>query len=73
MGKLDNKLIELETKYSFQEDLLQSLNEVVTRQQSEIDNLNIQVKHLQVQLQELAENPPSATQGTADAEKPPHY
>lgn len=70
---LDTKLIELETKFSFQEDLLQSLDEVVTRQQADLEKLNLQVKHLQAQLQELAETPPAASQGSLEDEKPPHY
>ena len=36
---MEEKLIDLETKFSFQEDLLNELNNVVANQQKQIDEL----------------------------------
>ena len=68
---MEEKLIELETKYSFQEDLLQNLNEAIVKQQKELERLGDEIKRLQNQLLDLAENP----LGNADTEieRPPHY
>ena len=68
---MEEKLIELETKYSFQEDLLQNLNEAIVKQQRELDRLRDEIKHLQNQLLDLAEN--SLGNTGAEIEKPPHY
>jgi len=51
---LQQKLIELETKFSFQEDLLQELNEVVIRQQRQLDELLREMSALKDQLGEMA-------------------
>jgi len=51
--KMEKKLVELETKYSFQEDLLQSLNEAIVKQQKEIERLGDEIKLLQNQLIDL--------------------
>ena len=69
--KMEKKLVELETKYSFQEDLLQSLNEVIVKQQKEIERLGDEIKHLQSQLIDLEQS----YYGNADTEieRPPHY
>jgi|TARA_B100002003_G_scaffold243129_1_gene267127 SlyX protein len=43
---VEEMLVELQTKLSFQEDLLQQLNTVVTRQQNQIDELRrIEILH----------------------------
>ncbi|MCH2323733.1 MAG: SlyX family protein [Pseudomonadota bacterium] len=68
---MEEKLIELETKYSFQEDLLQNLNEAIVKQQRELERLGDEIKHLQNQLLDLAEN--SLGNTGAEIEKPPHY
>lgn len=59
----------LEVKVTYQEDLIQQLNDVVIAQQRVIDGLGKRLAHLERGLLELAEGgrelPPS--------EKPPHY
>lgn len=67
----DARLIEIETKLAFQEDLLQTLNDIVTRQQNQIDQLAAQQRRLVERLRQLSAEP--ATPLSAADEKPPHY
>ncbi|MET4820574.1 SlyX family protein [Endozoicomonas lisbonensis] len=50
---MKDELIELQTQMSFQEDTVAQLNDVVTRQQQEIDQLKLQVEQLKKQMQEV--------------------
>ena len=69
---MDEKLIELETKFSYQEDLLADLNEIVVRQQRQLDELVRELAVVKEQLQEAVEGGPSQGADSLD-EKPPHY
>ncbi len=68
----EEKLVELETRYSFQEDLLQQLNEIVTKQDARIDLLEQQLHLMAERVKELQSQVP-ASDGAADQEIPPHY
>ncbi|MEW6500022.1 MAG: SlyX family protein [Thermodesulfobacteriota bacterium] len=50
---MEERLIELETRLAFQEKTLEELNEVVTRQQEEIDRLGEEVGRLTARLRPL--------------------
>jgi SlyX protein len=68
---LEQRLDELESRLAFQDDLIESLNEVITRQDREITNMASQLKDLFTRVSEQAE---TATPGTtAEHEIPPHY
>ncbi len=69
-SSLDNRIIELETKLSFQEDLLQELNTHVITQQEQIDKLNTLCDSLREQYKEIISSLPDASSGD---ETPPHY
>ena len=63
-------LVELETKVAFQDDTIQKLNDVVCRQQEQIDLLLVKYQELRGLLEVLPDNQPL----TAEAnEAPPHY
>ena len=65
----DHRLTELEIKASFNEDLLDQLNQVIIRQQQQIDALLRQVSQLRQQM-------PDTTSGTLRQpgdDLPPHY
>lgn len=66
---IDDRLTDLEIKASFSEDLLEQLNQVVIRQQAQIDMLVQQVSELRRQLQDSASG---EFRSVAD-ERPPHY
>lgn len=67
--RTDQRLTELEIKASFTEDLVEQLNQIIIRQQNQIDALVFEVQRLRQQL-------PDASTGMASNprdELPPHY
>lgn len=66
---LNAQIVELETKVAYQEQTIETLNTVVTRLQSAVDQLAHEVNALKMQLRTVA---PSLVGERAD-EKPPHY
>jgi SlyX protein len=69
-NELEARIIELETKLAFQEDLLDELNSHVITQQTEIDTLTNLCEMLKDQYKEVVSNLPDASTGN---EVPPHY
>lgn len=69
-GQTEQRLTALEIKASFNEDMVEQLNEVVFRQQQQIDALLREVSHLRQQMPE-----PGATGSSRNPrdELPPHY
>jgi len=69
------QLVDLQTRFAFQEDNLQTLNDIVTRQQLQIDSLERELilhrEKLTELLQIMSDRLPAAS-NPAD-EKPPHY
>ena len=68
----EDRIIELEIKLAYQEDLLQSLNEVVVDQQLHISRLQETCKLLNEKLKSLAQSL-SQQSGPIIDERPPHY
>lgn len=66
----DQRLIDLEIKASFTEDALEQLNQVVVRQQKEIEWLMREVRALR---QQVPEGGGQATFSRPDEDFPPHY
>jgi SlyX protein len=64
------RLTELETKLAFAEDLLETLNQTVIRQQAQIDLLQQQLRLLHERLQDAL---PVDDAGTLRDDIPPHY
>jgi len=65
------RLDELESRLAFQDDLIDSLNKVISRQDREITNMASQIKDLFTRISEQTE---TAAPGTpAEHEVPPHY
>lgn len=64
-----DRLNNLEVKFSFMEDLVEKLNDVVSRQQEQIDLLTREVVRLR---HEAASAEPSTFRSLRD-ELPPHY
>ena len=65
----DHRLTDLEIKASFNEDLLEQLNQVVIRQQLQIDNLVRQIEALRQRIPEAG----SGVFSRAGDDLPPHY
>jgi len=66
---MQDRLTEIETKLAFAEDLIETLNQTVFRQQEQIDLLQAQLRLLHGQLQAL--QPEDAR--SPREEIPPHY
>lgn len=67
---MNERMVELEVRVAFQEQTLQELNEVVTRQQQQIDRLAQELETLKVQLTIVA---PSLVIAKEEETPPPHY
>lgn len=63
-------LTELETRFAFQEHTLQTLNDVVTRQQQQIEAITREIGALKDRLRAAA---PSPVGSLEDEKPPPHY
>jgi SlyX protein len=62
------RVTELEVKLAFAEDLLETLNQTVFRQQEQIERLQREVRELRDQMQSLP-----VEQRSLRDELPPHY
>ena len=72
MESLEARVVELEVKAAFHEDLLETLNDVVTRQAQQIDMMEKQIKALYEQIQ-AQDQSPGGNDGNPHHEIPPHY
>jgi len=68
---LIKRLDELESRLAFQDDLIESLNKVITRQDREISNMASQLKDLITRVADQAETAGPGTE--PEHEIPPHY
>jgi len=66
----NNRLIELEIKLAYQDDLVQALNRIVAEQQQQIARLEMTCKLLNERIQCLANG--SEINDSSD-QTPPHY
>lgn len=66
---MQDDIIELQTRIAFQDGVIEQLNEVVTRQQTQIDRLQRQLTKLNGQVENLQQD---QVVRQAD-EPPPHY
>ncbi len=67
----DDRLIELEIKAAYQEDLLQTLNKIVSEQQQQIQRLEKTCQLLNERINSLSTE--SGGNGASVDEMPPHY
>lgn len=70
MPSTDDRLIELETRVSYQEDALNTLGEELARQKREIEALLARLRELQSRVDSGGEG---VFRGSAQDEVPPHY
>ncbi|TXI86834.1 MAG: SlyX family protein [Cupriavidus sp.] len=68
---IESRLMECETRIAYQEDTLRVLNEVVTRQQMQIDQLIMTCRQLAERIARNASE--GAAKGSLADEIPPHY
>ncbi|MGC7590757.1 SlyX family protein [Bisgaard Taxon 46] len=68
--KLEQRIAELEMKVTFQENLLDELNQSLIEQQFMIDKMQIQLRYLVNKLKDMQ---PSNIASQAEETPPPHY
>ena len=66
----EKRLVDIETKIAFQENMIRELNEVICRQQNQIDELSTTCRHLEKQIRSMSG---LSTVINPKDEKPPHY
>ncbi len=66
----ENRLIEIESKLTLQEDLVQDLNQIIYTQQKRIDRLESLIEALIGRVSDLSDT--LAEHGAVN-ERPPHY
>ena len=66
---MNNDIVELQMKLSYQDDLLEQLNQVITDQQQQLSRLELALETLKVQVQTMQT---TDIINSAD-ETPPHY
>ena len=67
---MENKIIDLQSKLAFQDETINELNEVITDQQNQLDQLREEIRLLSLRISSVAEG------GNTSEEKeppPPHY
>ena len=67
---IEQRLIDLEIKASFSEDMVDQLNQVIVRQQQQIDLLLREISQLR---QQLPEGGAGMAAGRSGEDLPPHY
>ncbi|MCP4598411.1 SlyX family protein [Neptuniibacter sp.] len=65
------RITELESRVAFQEDTLDTLNEIVSRQELEIEQLKRMIKVMNQRMKSLSNDSP--TSSPDDEPPPPHY
>jgi SlyX protein len=71
-SELTTRLDDLESRLAFQDDLIESLNEVITRQDRDLARLVLQVNAMATKLSDMSD----AGAGSSSSEGfeiPPHY
>ena len=67
---MENKIIDLESKLAFQDETINELNEVITDQQNQLDQLREEIRLLNLRIASVAE----ASNTSEEKEPPPtHY
>ncbi len=67
---IEERLVNIETKITYQEDLIEELNKTVYQQQQKLDRLEAICDSLAKHIQSLAE---AGNEGKVANERPPHY
>ena len=65
-----SRIDELESRLAFQDDVIESLNTVVSRQDHDLAMLTLRLQELSAKINEIGE---AAATPSAESEPPPHY
>ena len=67
---MENKIIDLQSKLAFQDETINELNEVITDQQNQLDQLREEIRLLGLRIASVAE---SSSTSEEKEQPPPHY
>jgi len=67
---MENRIIDLESKLAFQDETIHELNEVITDQQKQLDELREEIRLLNLRIVSVAESSGSTEEKELP---PPHY
>lgn len=67
---MENRIIDLESKLAFQDETINDLNEVITDQQQQLDQLREDIRLLNLRISSVAE---SSSVSEEKEPPPPHY
>ena len=67
---IEERLVNIEAKITFQEDLIEELSKTIYQQQQKLDRLEAFCKSLARNIESLAE---AGNEGMPANERPPHY
>ena len=67
---MENKIIDLQTRLSFQEETINALNIIITDQQQQLDQLREDLRLLNLRIASVAE---SSSVSDEKEPPPPHY
>lgn len=70
LEKMEQRLAELEMKLTFQDNLLEGLNQALIEQQFVIDKMQLQLRYVAEKLKDMQ---PSNVASRAEETPPPHY
>lgn len=70
LEKMEQRLAELEMKLTFQDNLLEELNQALVEQQFIIDKMQLQLRYMAEKLKDMQ---PSNVASRAEETPPPHY
>lgn len=69
MEAIESQLVDLQTRFAFQEDALQAVHDTLLRQQRQIEQLQEICRRLQMQNDELS----AVVEEHLPNQRPPHY
>ena len=71
--QLSNRIEQLETQLTFQEDTIESLNQLVTQQNKELADMHERIRWLGRKLNQLQQNDEGPDADPSQEPPPPHY
>lgn len=67
---LENRITELESRFAFQESMIQDLNDVIVKQQKKLDEMALSLQVVKDQLESIM---PALVAPESEESPPPHY
>ena len=71
--RLQKQIEELQIKFSFQEETLKELNDVISDQGKELLQLKSEIRNIKLELQNERQDLKTSDKASIENERPPHY